>query len=59
MAATTLFRIGAGATCTDGVCGRVTRSARGLAAVDAAGTRPRAWPRLPLVFDRGTVTLHG
>ena len=34
------FRIGAGATCTDGVCGRATRGVRGLGAVDAAGTRP-------------------
>jgi hypothetical protein len=40
MAATTLFTIGVGATCTDGVCGRMTRGVRGLGAVDAAGTRP-------------------
>ena len=36
MAATTLFAIGAGATCTDGVCGTVSRSAGGRDAVDVA-----------------------
>ena len=49
MAATTLFTIGAGATCTDGVCGTVSRSAGGRDAVDVAGSRPRlgrafGWP---------------
>jgi hypothetical protein len=49
MAATTLFTIGAGATCTGGVCGTVSRSAGGQDAVDAAGSRPRpgrafGWP---------------
>jgi hypothetical protein len=34
------LRIGADATCTDGVCGGVSRGAQGVSAVDAAGTRP-------------------
>jgi len=41
MAATMLFRIGAGATCADGVCGTVSRGAGGRDAVDVAGSRPR------------------
>ena len=49
MAATTLVTIGGGATCTDGVCGTVSRSAGGRDAVDVAGSRPRpgrafGWP---------------
>ena len=49
MAATTLFAIGAGATCTDGVCGTVSRSAGGRDAVDVAIAAPRlgrafGWP---------------
>jgi hypothetical protein len=40
MAATTLFTIGAGATCADGVCGTVSRSAGGRDAVDVADSRP-------------------
>ena len=49
MAATTLFTIGGGATCTDGVCGTVSRSAEGRDAVDVAGSRSRlgrafGWP---------------
>jgi hypothetical protein len=49
MAATTLFTNGVGATCTDGVCGTVSRSAGGRGAVDVAGSRPRlggafGWP---------------
>ena len=40
MAAATLFRIGAGATCADGVCATVSRGAGGRGAVDSAGTRP-------------------
>jgi hypothetical protein len=49
MAATTLFTIGAGAPCADGVCGTVSRSAGGRDAVDVAGSRPRlgralGWP---------------
>jgi len=40
MAATTPFTIGAGATCTDGVCDTVSRSAGGRDAVDVAGSRP-------------------
>jgi hypothetical protein len=59
MAATTLFTIGAGATCTDGVCGTVSRSAGGRDAVDVADSHPPAWPRVRLAFDRGTVTGHG
>ena len=34
------FKIGADATCTDGVYGRATRGVRGLGAVDSAGARP-------------------
>ena len=59
MAATTLVTIGGGATCTDGVCGTVSRSAGGRDAVDVAGSRPPAWPRVRLAFHRGTVTGHG
>jgi hypothetical protein len=49
MAATTLFTIGAAATCTDGACGMVSRSVGGRDAVDVAGSRPRLdrafrWP---------------
>ena len=49
MAATTLFTIGTGATCTDGVCGTVSRSAGGRDAVAAADSRLRlgrafGWP---------------
>src|SRR5271165_7195369 len=49
MAATTPFTIGADATCTDGVCDTVSRSAGGRDAVDVAGSRPRLgrefrWP---------------
>jgi len=49
MAAPTLFTIGAGPTCADGVCGTVSRGAGGRDAVDAAGSRPRlgrafGWP---------------
>ena len=49
MAATTLFTIGAGATCTDGVCGTVSRGAGGRGAVDVADSCPRLgrafrWP---------------
>jgi hypothetical protein len=49
MAATTLFTIGADATCTDGVCGTVSGSAGGRNAVDLADSRPRLgrafrWP---------------
>ena len=49
MAVTTLFTIGTGATCTDGVCGTVSRSAGGRVAVDVADSRPRLcrafrWP---------------
>ena len=40
MAATTLFTIGGGATCTGGVCGAVSRSAGGRDAVDVADSRP-------------------
>jgi hypothetical protein len=40
MAATTLFTVWVGATCTDGVCGTVSRSAGGRNAVDAAVIRP-------------------
>ena len=41
--------IGAGATCTDGVCGTVSRGAGGRDAVDVADRRPRLgrafrWP---------------
>ena len=41
--------IGAGATCTDGVCGTVSRGAGGRDAVDVADSRPRLgrafrWP---------------
>ena len=41
--------IGAGATCTDGVCGTVSRGAGGRGAVDVADSRPRLgrafrWP---------------
>ena len=47
--AATLFTIGAGATCTDGVCGTVSRRAGGRDAVDVADSRPRLgrafrWP---------------
>jgi len=48
MAATTLFTIGAGPTCADGVCGTASRGAGGREAVDAAGSRPR----LVLAFRR-------
>ena len=41
MAAATLFTIGAGATCADGVCATVSRSAGGRDAVDVADSRPR------------------
>ena len=49
MAATTPFTIGAGATCTDGVCGTVSRGAGGRDAVDAADSHSRLgrafrWP---------------
>jgi len=49
MAAMTLFAIRAGATCTGGVCGTVSRSAGGRDAVDVCGSRPRlgrasGWP---------------
>ena len=49
MAATMLFTTGADATCTDGVCGTVSRGAGGRDAVDVAGSRPRLgrafrWP---------------
>jgi len=49
MAATTLFTIGAGVTCTDGVCGTVSRGAGGRGAVDVAGSCPQLghafrWP---------------
>jgi hypothetical protein len=49
MAATTLVTIGGGATCADGVCGTVSRSAGGRDAVDVAGSRAHlgrafAWP---------------
>ena len=49
MAATTLFTVWAGATCTDGVCGTVSRSAGGRDAVDVTDSRPRlgrafGWP---------------
>jgi hypothetical protein len=59
MTATTLFTIGGGATCTDGVCGTVSRSAGGRDAVDVAGSRPPAWLRVPLAFHHGAVTRHG
>ncbi len=59
MAATTPFTIGAGATCTDGFGGTVSRSAGGRDAVDVAGSRPLAWPRVPLALHRGAVTRHG
>ena len=59
MAATTLFAIRAGAICTDGVCGTVSRIAGGRDAVDVAGSRPQAWPRIPLGFHHGAVTGHG
>ncbi len=58
MAATTPFTIGADATCTDGVCDTVSRSAGGRDAVDAAGSRPRLG-RVPLALHRGVVTRHG
>ena len=41
MAAATLFTIGAGATCTDGICATVSRSAGGRDAVDVADSHPR------------------
>jgi hypothetical protein len=49
MAATTLFTIGTGAPCADGVCGTVSRSAGGSDAAGVAGSRPRpgrafGWP---------------
>ena len=49
MAATPAFTTGAGATCTDGVCGTVSRGAGGRDALDVAGSRPRLgrafrWP---------------
>ena len=44
MAATTPFTIGAGATCTDGVCDTVSRSAGGRDAVDVPGSRLRLGP---------------
>jgi hypothetical protein len=39
MAATTPFTIGVGATCTEGVCGTVSRGAGGRDAVDVADSR--------------------
>jgi hypothetical protein len=53
------FRIGADVTCTDGVCGRVTRGVRGLGAVDAAGIRPGPGRAFRRSFDRDVVTRHG
>ena len=49
MAGATPFTIGAGAACTDGVWGTVSRSAGGRDAVDVAGSCPRlgrafGWP---------------
>ena len=49
MAATTLFTIGVGATCTDGAGGRVSRGAGETGAVDVVDSRPRLsrafrWP---------------
>ena len=58
MAATTLFTIGAGATCTDGVCGTVSRSA-GEGTLSMSPVAAPAWPRVRLAFHRGTVTGHG
>ena len=46
MAATTLFTIGAGATCADGVCGTVSGSAGGR----ALSMSPMAAPRLGRAF---------
>ena len=46
MAATTLFTIGAGATCADGVRGMVSRDARGR----ALSMSPMAAPRLGRAF---------
>ncbi len=57
MAQTTPFTVGVGAACTGGVCGKVSRAARGMGTVDAAGTR--RWPRLRLILHRGAVIWHG
>jgi hypothetical protein len=40
MAVTTLFTIGAGAPCADGLCNPVSLSAGRRDAVDVAGSRP-------------------
>jgi hypothetical protein len=50
MAVITLFRIGADATGTGGVSGKVSRGARGMGAVGAAGTESRTWPPLRWPF---------
>jgi hypothetical protein len=59
LAATTPLMAGGCAAWTGRVCGKVSRAARGVGAVDAAGTRGRPGRAFGWPFTAAPVTGHG